>query len=188
MKLVLIGIQGAGKSTQGNMLAEKYNVPYLSSGHIFRNMAQEKTPLGRWVKETINAGLLIPDEKTVEIVMEYLKKPEYEAGFILDGFPRTVPQAKAFQKFSKGEEIVVLIDVSDKEALWRLSGRVDAREDETLKAIRKRINAFHETTSKVLDYYADQKHLAVVDGEESVEDVFKQIIEKVEKINKKHNN
>jgi len=188
MKLVLIGIQGAGKSTQGNLLSEKYNIPYLSSGHIFRQMAQSKTALGRWVKETINAGFLIPDDKALEIVIEYLKKPEYEAGYILDGFPRTVPQAKAFQNFTQGEEIVILIDVSDKEALWRISGREADREDETLKAIRKRIELFHEKTSSVLDYYSERKHLAVVDGEQSVQEVFNDIVHKVERIRSKDEN
>lgn len=182
MKLVLIGIQGAGKSTQGNLLSEKYDIPYLSSGHIFREMAKEKTALGRFLKETLNAGYLVPDDKTVEIVMEYLKKPEYEKGYILDGFPRTVPQAEVFQQFTGGDEIVILIDVSDKEALWRISGREADRQDETLQAIRKRINLFHEKTSQVLDFYAERKHLAVVDGEKSVQEVFNQIIEKVEQI------
>src|SRR5690349_14098590 len=96
MKLVLVGIQGAGKSTQGNMLSEKLGIPYLSSGHIFREMAKEKTPLGRSLKETLNSGLLVPDKMTLEIITEYLKKPEYANGYILDGFPRTVPQAEAF--------------------------------------------------------------------------------------------
>lgn len=186
MQLVLVGIQGAGKSTQGNLLSEKYNIPYLSSGHVFREMAKEKTPLGRFLKETLNAGYLIPDDKTVDIVMEYLQKPEYKHGFILDGFPRTVPQAEAFQKFTKGEEITILIDVSDKEALWRISGRVSDREDETLQAIRKRIDLFHEKTSKVLDYYAEHKHLAVVDGEKNVQEVFNQIVEKIESIRSKN--
>lgn len=182
MKLVLIGIQGAGKSTQGNLLSEKYGIPYLSSGHIFREMTKEKTALGRFLKETLNAGFLVPDDKTVEIVMEYLNKEEYQKGYILDGFPRTVPQAKAFQQFTGGDEIVILIDVSDKEALWRISGRMSDREDETLQAIRKRINLFHEKTSQVLDFYAERKHLAVVDGEKDVQEVFNQIVEKVEQI------
>lgn len=181
MKLVLIGIQGAGKSTQGNLLSEKYNIPYLSSGHIFREMAKEKTKLGRWLKETLNSGALVPDETTLQIVLTYLEKPEYESGYILDGFPRTVPQAKAFNGTIDN---VVLIDVSDKEALWRISGRDDAREDETLQAIRKRIQLFHDVTEPVVEYYRGEKKLIEVDGEVSVDEVFNQIVAKIEK-NKK---
>src|SRR3989338_3223508 len=98
MKIVLIGIQGSGKSTQGNLLSEKLNVPYLSTGHIFREMAKEKTPSGRYIKETMNAGILISDEKTIEIVNEYLSRSEYAGGYILDGFPRTKSQVEAFKE------------------------------------------------------------------------------------------
>ena len=86
MKLVLIGIQGSGKSTQGNMLSHLFQIPYLSTGHIFREIAKEKTSLGRYMKETINAGILVPDDKTIEIVNTYLSRPEYSRGYILDGF------------------------------------------------------------------------------------------------------
>lgn len=72
-------------------------MPYLSSGHIFRQMAKEKTPTGRWLKETLNAGVLVPDDMTLKVVLEYLKKPEYQQGYILDGFPRTRAQAQAFR-------------------------------------------------------------------------------------------
>lgn len=178
MKLVLIGIQGAGKSTQGNMLSEALNIPYLSSGHVFREMAKSKSKLGRWLKETLNSGALVPDDMTVKVILEYLEKPEYENGFILDGFPRTVAQAEAF---SDGTEKVVLIDVSDKEALWRISGRVSDRDDETLQAIRKRINLFHELTSQVLEYYKDQGRLIRVDGEQDVDKVFEDIMEHLKK-------
>jgi adenylate kinase len=177
MKIVLIGIQGAGKSTQGNMLSEKYGVPYLSSGHIFREMAKEKTQLGRWLKETLNAGALVPDDTTLEVVLTYLKKPEYANGFILDGFPRTVPQAEAF---NGAIDKVVYLKVSDKEALWRISGRNDAREDETLQAIRNRIALFHELTEQVIEYYRKAGKLAEVDGEMDVQEVFNACVTAVE--------
>ncbi len=176
MRIILIGIQGAGKSTQGNLLSEEYKVPYLSSGHIFREMAKEKTQLGRWLKETLNSGALVPDDTTLEIVLTYLEKPEYIDGYILDGFPRTVPQAKAF---NGAVDYVVFLQVSDKEALWRISGRNDVREDETLQALRKRIQLFHELTSPVVDYYRGEGKLIEVDGELEVDAVFSQIKEAV---------
>ena len=173
MKIVLVGIQGAGKSTQGNMMSEKLGVPYLSSGHIFREMTKEKTKLGRWLKETLNSGALVPDDTAVEIVMEYLSKPEYQNGYILDGFPRTKAQAEVLDGVI---DMVFLIDVSDKEALWRISGRVSDREDETLQAIRKRIALFHELTSEVLDFYDKESKLVKINGEQTVEEVFAEIM------------
>jgi adenylate kinase len=182
MKIVLVGIQGAGKSTQGNLLKEKYDLPYLSSGHIFRTMAREKTPLGRYIKETINSGVLIPDDKTLEIVEDYLSRDEYKKGYILDGFPRTVPQAEAF---SNGVSAVIYLKVSDKEALWRLAGRImestDVRDDETLPAIRKRINLFHEFTEPVIEHYRGKGLLEELDGEGSVEEIFADICQRLEK-------
>lgn len=180
MKIVLVGIQGAGKSTQGNLLSQEYGIPYLSSGHIFRQMAKSKSKLGRWLKETLNSGALVPDETTLDIIFEYLDKPEYANGYILDGFPRTLAQAKAFKE-RKGVDKVVLIDVSDKEALWRISGRVSDREDETLQAIRKRIALFHESTSAVVEYYKDRGMLITVDGEKEVDEVFEDIKKYVNK-------
>lgn len=179
MKLVLIGIQGAGKSTQGNFLSEEYNIPYLSSGHVFREMAKEKTQIGRWLKETLNSGALVPDDKTLEIILTYLEKPEYEKGYILDGFPRTVVQAEAF---NGGVDKVVFLDVSDKEALWRIAGRVSDRQDETVHAIRKRIDSFHEFTQPVVDYYRAQGKLVAVDGEQDVDGVFKAIKKELDKL------
>lgn len=176
MKIVLIGIQGAGKSTQGKLLSKKLGVPYLSSGHIFRQMAKSQTKLGRWLKETMNVGALVPDNKTIEIVMEYLKKPEYKTGFIIDGFPRTIAQVKAF---TDGTEKIIFIDVSDREALWRISGRMSEREDETLQAIRERIKLFHKLTEKVLAFYKGKNQLVLVNGEQAIDQVYAEIIEKL---------
>lgn len=177
MKIILIGIQGAGKSTQGNLMSQKLNIPYLSTGHIFREMAKEKTPEGRYIKETINAGYLIPDNKTLQIVSEYLHRKEYEKGYILDGFPRTTVQAEAFEN---GINKVIYLKVSDKEALWRLSGREDEREDETLKAIRKRIELFHKVTEPVLEYYKQKGILLEINGEQSIEEINKEILSKLQ--------
>lgn len=177
MKLILIGIQGAGKSTQGNLLRDVLKIEYLSTGHIFRQMAKEKTPLGRYIKETMNAGFLIPDGKTVKIVEKYLSRPEYEKGYIMDGFPRTVAQAKAFKN---GINKVIYLKVSDREALWRLAYRNgEGREDETLQAILKRIELYHKFTDPVIEYYRDKGQLAEIDGEKSVEEIHREIMEKI---------
>lgn len=172
MKILLIGIQGAGKSTQGNFLAEKLNIPYLSTGHIFRELSKEKSVDGRFIKETINAGSLMPDEITLKIVNEYLKKEEYKNGYILDGFPRTLSQA---QKFNETLDKAFYLKVSDKEALWRLAGRDEYREDETLKAIKKRIDLFHEVTLPILDFYKNLRILIEVNGEKTISEVSEQI-------------
>ncbi len=175
MKLILIGIQGSGKSTQGNLLKEKLGIEYLSSGHIFREMAKEKTPLGRYMKETLNAGFLVSDDKVIPIIEEYLSKPEYAKGYILDGFPRTAIQA---EQFSNGVDKVVYLKVSDKEALWRLSGRADegVREDNTLMAIRKRIQLFHDHTEPVIEFYRQKGNLIEVDGEREIDAIHQDIM------------
>lgn len=177
MKIILIGIQGAGKSTQGNMLAKALDVSYLSTGHIFREMAKEHTSLGRQIKVVMNAGLLISDAQTMEIVSEYLSREEYKKGYILDGFPRTLVQAEAFKN---GIDAVVYLNISDKEALWRIAGRSDGtREDETLLAVRKRIELFHTFTEPVLEFYREKGKLIEVNGEKSIEEIYNEIMDHI---------
>jgi len=185
MKLVLLGIQGSGKSTQGNLLNEKLEIPYLSTGHIFRKLAKEHSSLGRYIKEIMNAGYLIPDNKTLEIVSEYLHRPEYEKGYIMDGFPRTVNQAEAFEN---GIDWAIYLKVSDREALWRLAYRVneEQREDETLHALRKRIDQFHQFTEPVIAHYRKKGTLIEIDGEQSIEDIHAGIMTKLQGAAKKH--
>ena len=174
MKLVLIGIQGAGKSTQGNLLSGQLKIPYLSTGHIFREIAKEKTKLGRYVKETMNAGLLIPDNKTIQIVNSYLSKPEYKNGYILDGYPRTVKQAK---EFSNNVDKVIYLKLSDKEALWRIAYRNDhTRADETLPALKKRMELFHTHTQPVIKFYEKIEKLIEIDATKNIKEVNDEIL------------
>src|SRR6185503_18648335 len=176
MKLILIGIPGSGKSTQGNRLAQKLNIPYLSTGHIFRELAKEHTKLGHQIKVIMTAGLLISDAKTLKIVSDYLKRPEYKNGYILDGFPRTIVQAK---EFKNGIDNVIYLHVSDKEILWRLAYRDEEREDDTLKAIIKRIEIFHKFTTPVLEFYKKKNKLVEINGELPIDEVYAEILKKL---------
>jgi adenylate kinase len=178
MKIILIGIQGSGKSTQGTALSKELGVPYLSTGHIFREIAKEKTSLGRQIKLVMNAGLLISDKKTVKIVSDYLNRPEYQNGYIIDGFPRTLNQV---ENFKNGIDKVFYIKISDKEALWRIAGRGEVREDETLMAIRKRIDLFHRFTEPVVEHYRHKGILVDVDGEQPIETITAEILKALEK-------
>lgn len=179
MKLVLTGIQGSGKSTQGNMLEKQLGLPYLSTGHIFRQIAKEKTTLGRYIKTVMNAGALIPDDKTIEIVNSYLSRPEYKRGYIMDGFPRTIEQAK---RFKNHVDHVIYIEIPDKEALWRLAYRDDSdRDDNTIQALRKRIESFHKHTEPVLEFYRKKKKVVEIDGTQSIEEVNDEILKSLGK-------
>lgn len=178
-----MGIQGSGKSTQGVKLAKKIKVPYLSTGHIFREMAREKTKWGRYIKETMSAGALISDKKVVPIVHEYLAKPEYQKGYILDGFPRTLYQVK---HFNHKLDAVFYLNVPDKEALWRISYRnEELREDETVLAVRKRIELFHKVTRPVLRYYRQRHLLIEIDGEQSIQTVHKELMGYIKRLRKR---
>ena len=180
MNILLYGIQGSGKSTQGKLLAQHLHLPYLSTGHIFRDMAKESNREGRYIKETLAAGLLVPDEITIPIVEKYLGRTEYKKGWILDGFPRTISQA---EKFKTKIDAAFYLLVPDKEALWRLSFRMgskgEIREDETLMAIRKRIDLFHKATEPVLEYYRKRDLLVEINGEKKVEEICEDLIGKI---------
>jgi len=178
MKLVLIGIQGAGKSTQGNLLSKQLKIPYLSTGHIFREIAKEKTPLGKNVKLLMNSGKLIPDDQVIEIVNSYLSKPAYKKGYILDGFPRTIEQAK---KFKNHVDRVIDVRIPEKEALWRLAYRNEKRDDDTIEAIKRRIELFRQHTNPVLEYYKKEGKLVAIDGTQGIKEVNEEILKSLGK-------
>lgn len=173
MRIILIGIQGSGKSTQGKLLAAKFNVPYLSTGDIFRALAKQDTTQGKQVKQLMTAGILIPDEEVIPLIQNYLSQEMFTSGYILDGFPRTLAQAQAF---TQQLNAVVYLRLSDEEALRRIASRTDTRDDETTEAIKKRIELFHGSTKPVIAYYQDKQLLIEINGEQSRQQVFEDTV------------
>ena len=127
MKLIVLGAPGAGKGTQALMLSEKYNVLHISTGDIFRSNIKQGTELGKKAKEYIDAGMLVPDELTLSLIMDRLHQPDCEGGYILDGFPRTIPQAERLTEAlqADGEELTAVLDIEvpDEVIVERMAGR-----------------------------------------------------------------
>lgn len=134
MRIVLLGGPGSGKGTQAKMLIDKLNVPQISTGDIFRAALKDGTPMGLKAKTYMDKGELVPDEVVIGVVEERLTKPDLDKGYMLDGFPRTLPQAEALDQILKGQgkgiDHAVLVDVPDEELVKRLSGRRTCRNSE----------------------------------------------------------
>ncbi|MEJ2716801.1 MAG: adenylate kinase [Deltaproteobacteria bacterium] len=134
MRIVLLGGPGSGKGTQAKKLTEKFGIPQVSTGDIFRAAVKEGTPMGLKAKEYMDKGELVPDDVVVGVVEERLTKPDLEAGFMLDGFPRTLPQAEALDRIlndmGKPIDHAILVDVPDDELMKRLTGRRTCRNSE----------------------------------------------------------
>lgn len=160
MKILLIGPQGSGKSTQGKKLSEGLGIPYISTGDIFRKIAQTDPA----VKQMIESGRLVDDETTIKLVRERLTESDCQNGFILDGYPRNVEQAQALNlNFDK----VIYINVSERIVVERLLNR--GRADDTEQGIKKRLNLYKAQTQLLLDLY--ENILVEIDGTGSIEKV-----------------
>lgn len=173
MKLILVAPPGAGKGTQAEILSERYGVAHIETGQIIRNAIKQETEAGTQAKEYVDDGKLVPDEIVVEMIRERLQDPDCREGYILDGFPRTVPQAEAFDDMISTTDIeldaVVYLEVSDAEVKRRLLDR--GREDDTPDAIEQRLSEFHEKTKPLIDYYTQNGKLERINGEQDIEDV-----------------
>ena len=127
MKIVMLGAPGAGKGTQAEMIAEKYHIPHISTGDIFRANIKEGTELGKKAKEYIDQGLLVPDELTIDLIIDRLGKEDAANGYVLDGYPRTIPQAEklkeALAKQDEKVDVALDVDVPDEHIIRRMSGR-----------------------------------------------------------------
>lgn len=172
MRLVLLGPPGAGKGTQAAILSEKLGVPHISTGDLFRANIGEGTPLGLEAKSYMDAGNLVPDDVTVRMVESRLEEDDAKAGFLLDGFPRTVPQADELERILKGLGLdldgVVQFDVSEDVVVERMLAR--GRADDTEDVIRNRMKVYQAETAPLLDYYVDG--LKTVDAVGAVDEVF----------------
>ena len=199
MNLILMGAPGAGKGTQSAKITEKWNIPAVSTGDMLRAAVKEGTELGKTAKSFMDAGQLVPDEVVIGIIKDYLSSDKCENGFILDGFPRSIPQAEALDAMGVRIDAALSLEVADEKIVERMSGRricsscgasyhvvynppkqtdvCDAcasalytRADDAAETVLNRLKTFHEITEPLKDYYAAKGLLICVEGQENVED------------------
>jgi adenylate kinase len=181
INLVIFGPPGAGKGTQSEKLIKKYGFVHISTGDLFRWHTKNDTPLGKRVKEIMNSGALVPDEITISMLKEELDKNPDAKGFLFDGFPRTVAQAEALDKFMKDNKTaihhVVALDVTEQEVRNRIAKRrtTENRADDEEEKLNKRITEYFSKTIHVLPYYEKQNRLTTVYGIGDVDEIFNKI-------------
>ncbi|MBQ8203641.1 MAG: adenylate kinase [Clostridia bacterium] len=199
MKLILLGAPGAGKGTQAEVISEKYNIPTISTGNIIRAALKNGTEMGLKAKAYTEQGKLVPDDVVIGIIHERLAESDCEDGFILDGFPRTIPQAQALDDMGIMMDAALSIEVADSEIVKRMSerrvcekcgasyhteykkpavegvcnlcdGKLVIRKDDEPETVLNRLNVYHEQTEPLKDYYNKQNKLLIVEGQEDVKD------------------
>ncbi|MEZ2275717.1 MAG: adenylate kinase [Microcoleus sp.] len=186
MQLIFMGPPGAGKGTQAQLLAALWKIPHISTGDILRACVVAKTPLGEKAKAYMDAGELVPDGLLMDIVQERMNQPDAKAGWILDGFPRTVPQAAFFDTLlcdvpggggaKSGKDCnlrAVNLDVPDNVLVTRLLSR--GRQDDNEQTIRRRLQVYREQTEPLIEFYRDREQLVAVDGDRSMQEVTAQL-------------
>ena len=206
MKLILLGAPGAGKGTQAEILCERLNIPTISTGNMIREAMKSGTEMGLKAKEYAENGKLVPDEVVIGIVDERLRMEDCQNGFILDGFPRTIPQAEALDRMGIAIDRVVDINVPDEVITRRVSGRracldcgstyhietkkpnvegicdrcgstLVQRKDDLPETVLERLHVYHAQTEPLRDYYAAAGKLLVVDGQQGIQEIAEQTLE-----------
>lgn len=212
MNLIIMGAPGAGKGTQAELIAARENIPAISTGQILRDAMKAGTELGNVAKSYVESGELVPDEIVIGIVRDYLVSDACKNGFILDGFPRSIAQAKALEDMGVKIDAVLSIEVDDARIVKRMSGRrvcecgasyhVDynppavadvcdkcgkalyIRKDDKAETVINRLETYHSQTEPLLDFYRERGLLVAVEGQEKVEDTTELVREALAKIDK----
>ncbi|NLG93519.1 MAG: adenylate kinase [Clostridiales bacterium] len=209
MKLILLGAPGAGKGTQAEVICERFNIPTISTGNIIREALKSGTEMGIRAKSFVDAGKLVPDEVVIGIIQERLAKDDCSNGFVLDGFPRTIPQAEALDKMGIAIDKVIDIEVPDEVIVERMSGRrvcescgasyhlvynkpdvegvcskcggtLVQRKDDHPDTVKERLKVYHDQTEPLKGYYSKQGKLYVVEGHEDVASTTKRVLAAIE--------
>ena len=209
MKLILLGAPGAGKGTQAEVICDKFNIPTISTGNILREAIKNGTEMGLKAKSYIDNGDLVPDEVVIGIINDRLAAEDCADGFILDGFPRTIPQAEALDNMGIKIDCALSIEVADEKIMQRLSGRrvcgkcgasyhIDykkpakegicnicgaelvQRNDDKPETIADRLSVYHKQTEPLKDYYKKAGKLIIVEGQEEVADTTKLVLSALE--------
>ena len=209
MRLIIMGAPGAGKGTQSEKISQKWNIPAVSTGDMLRAAVKEGTELGKAAKTCMEAGQLVPDEIVIGIIKDYLSSDKCADGFILDGFPRSIPQAEALDAMGVKIDAVLSIEVPDEKIVERMSGRrvcacgasyhvaykapkvagicdscgkeLYTRADDAAETVLKRLETYHNTTEPLKDYYAAKGLLVCVAGREEVQDTTADVMKALSK-------
>ena len=209
MDLILMGAPGAGKGTQSAKISEKWQIPAISTGDILRAAIKSGSELGRSAKSYIDAGQLVPDEVVIGLIRERLASPECKNGFILDGFPRSIPQAEALDAMGINIDVVLSLTVEDEVIVDRMSGRrvctcgasyhvqsnppkqegvcdkcgaeLMIRSDDNPDTVKKRLKTYHEQTEPLEAYYAEKGKLVRVEGRNAVSDTTAAVFKALER-------
>ena len=203
MNIIFLGPPGAGKGTQAQRVCSALNIPQISTGDILRRAIKEQTPTGVKAKAFIDAGKLVPDEVIIDIVRDRLAQADCAGGYILDGFPRTVPQAEALEGIAAIDAVIEL-DVADEKLIERLSGRrvclkcgatyhvsrlngetrcaacgdtLIQRDDDKAETVLNRLTVYHNQTAPLVDFYQKRGLLKVIDGAQDMDTIFASIMD-----------
>jgi adenylate kinase len=188
MKILLLGPQGSGKGTQAKRISAEYGIPHIATGDILRDAIARETPLGVEVKPVVESGRLVSDELMTALIRERLEAEDTRAGFVLDGFPRTQPQAEALDEMLReiGRELSIVFElqIPDEVCVERLLGRAaeEGRRDDTPEVIARRLEIYHSETEPLIEHYRAQGIVVGVQADATVNKVFAQIQQALDQV------